>query len=218
MSEISSDYYERLGLDPNRKSEYTDADIRQARREMSTKHHPDRGGSADTMAAINEAFNCLIDPEKKAYYDRMGVEPGQEPKPTPTGLFSEIVMTVLTQIMSHPVEIVDSIDFDKLLKHAIQDAENHTQQEVKQLERAIKRYDKIHARVLKVGNAPDIIRRTMEENKAQAEKALKAKKTLLKCFEQVYLMAKEYNFAAPTSLDASSWRPPKDPFRSSFGR
>ncbi len=65
------DYYEVLGVDKN-----ADADaIKKAYRLLAKKYHPDVNPgkeSEDKFKEINEAYEVLSDPEKKAKYDQFG--------------------------------------------------------------------------------------------------------------------------------------------------
>lgn len=56
------DYYSILGIDKTA----TDADIKRAYRKLASKHHPDRGGDADQFKQIQEAYDVLSDPQKRA--------------------------------------------------------------------------------------------------------------------------------------------------------
>lgn len=68
----SKDYYEVLGL----KKGASDAEIKSAFRKLAVKYHPDRNqGNAEAeekFKEINEAYQVLSDPEKKAKYDQFG--------------------------------------------------------------------------------------------------------------------------------------------------
>ncbi len=70
------DYYETLGI-PRDASE---VDIKKAFRQLAMKYHPDRNPdnkeSEDSFKEINEAYSCLIDPQKRAHYDRFGSAEG----------------------------------------------------------------------------------------------------------------------------------------------
>lgn len=71
----SKDYYKTLGV-------ARDADertIKKAYRRLAREHHPDKGGSQEKMAEINEAFGVLGDAELRARYDQ-----GDDPN-DPTG-------------------------------------------------------------------------------------------------------------------------------------
>jgi molecular chaperone DnaJ len=69
---MSNDYYEVLGVPRNADAE----DIRRAYRQMAKVHHPDLhmdDPEADTrFKTINEAYEVLRDPQKRATYDRFG--------------------------------------------------------------------------------------------------------------------------------------------------
>ena len=72
MSE-KRDYYEVLGL----KKGASDDEIKKAYRKMAIKYHPDRNlnnkeEAEAHMKEINEAYDVLKDPQKKAQYDQFG--------------------------------------------------------------------------------------------------------------------------------------------------
>lgn len=72
MSE-KRDYYEVLGL----KKGASDEEIKKAYRKMAIKYHPDRNldnkeDAEKHMKEINEAYDVLKDPQKKAQYDQFG--------------------------------------------------------------------------------------------------------------------------------------------------
>lgn len=60
--------YELLGCPPDADQEQ----INFAYRLAAKKYHPDAGGDADTMAAINAAYEILKDPDRRAHYDATG--------------------------------------------------------------------------------------------------------------------------------------------------
>lgn len=70
------DYYELLGVS----RDAAEADIKKAFRQLALKYHPDRNPdnkeSEDKFKEINEAYSCLIDPEKRSNYDRFGTAEG----------------------------------------------------------------------------------------------------------------------------------------------
>jgi len=69
---VEHDYYELLGVPRGA----DDATIKAAYRRLAKEHHPDRhNGCTDKEAhfkAINEAYDILKDPQKRAAYDRFG--------------------------------------------------------------------------------------------------------------------------------------------------
>lgn len=66
---MPKDYYQILGLSKGA----TEADIKKAFRELAHKHHPDKeGGNAEKFKEINEAYQVLSNPQKRAQYDQYG--------------------------------------------------------------------------------------------------------------------------------------------------
>ncbi len=65
------DYYEVLGI----KKGAADSDIKKAYRKMAKKYHPDVSAEKDAeekFKEVNEAYEVLSDPKKKATYDQFG--------------------------------------------------------------------------------------------------------------------------------------------------
>jgi molecular chaperone DnaJ len=66
------DYYEVLGVPRNASEE----DIKKAFRQMARKYHPDLNpgnkAAEEQFKEVNEAFQVLSDPQKKAQYDQFG--------------------------------------------------------------------------------------------------------------------------------------------------
>ncbi|MGE4554992.1 MAG: molecular chaperone DnaJ [Candidatus Paceibacterota bacterium] len=62
------DYYKILGVDRNASQE----EIRKAFHKLAHQYHPDKGGDPEKFKEINEAYQILSDPVKRAQYDRYG--------------------------------------------------------------------------------------------------------------------------------------------------
>ena len=82
------DYYETLGVEPGA----GEAEIKTAYRRLARKYHPDvskEAGAEEKFKAVNEAYEALRDPQKRAAYDQLrarGYRPGDE-VPPPGGGF-----------------------------------------------------------------------------------------------------------------------------------
>lgn len=79
------DYYEILGVPPG-----ADADVvKSAYRKLARKFHPDvskESDAEDRFKSVNEAYEVLKDPKKRAAYDQLragGYRPGEEFRPPP---------------------------------------------------------------------------------------------------------------------------------------
>jgi molecular chaperone DnaJ len=72
LADKKRDFYEVLGVDKSA----GEADIKKAFRTAAKKHHPDMNPDDPTAEAkfkeVNEAYEVLSDPEKKARYDQFG--------------------------------------------------------------------------------------------------------------------------------------------------
>ena len=70
-NENKRDYYDVLGVEKNA----AEAEIKKAYRKLAAKYHPDVNHDADAedkFKEINEAYEVLSDPDKKARYDQFG--------------------------------------------------------------------------------------------------------------------------------------------------
>ena len=79
------DYYATLGVEPSA----GEAEIKTAYRRLARKYHPDvskEAGAEEQFKAVNEAYEALRDPQKRAAYDQLrarGYRPGEEFRPPP---------------------------------------------------------------------------------------------------------------------------------------
>lgn len=62
--------YESLGIEKTA----DDKAIKKAFRKLAVKHHPDKGGDEQKFKEISAAYEVLSDPEKRAKYDKYGLE------------------------------------------------------------------------------------------------------------------------------------------------
>ena len=62
------DYYKTLGVDRSASAE----DIKRAYRRLASQHHPDKGGDKARFQEIQEAYDALSNPERKAAHDNPG--------------------------------------------------------------------------------------------------------------------------------------------------
>lgn len=63
-----NDPYEVLGVPKDASID----DIKKAFRKLSHQHHPDKGGEAKKFQEINQAYQILSDPQKRAQFDQFG--------------------------------------------------------------------------------------------------------------------------------------------------
>ncbi len=71
------DYYEVLGI----RRDASDEEVKSAFRKLAFQYHPDRNkqdGATEKFKEVNEAYEVLSNPEKRAMYDRYGHAVGNE--------------------------------------------------------------------------------------------------------------------------------------------
>ena len=103
---MANDYYQTLNIQPDAEPD----EIRGAYRSLARRYHPDRNSDPSAsllMAAINEAYQILSDPRKRAEYD------GKRQKKTEDwdGLVieaakSELLRTGWTIVDERPTELI----------------------------------------------------------------------------------------------------------------
>lgn len=63
-------FYEILGVDKNATSDQ----IKKSYRKKALKEHPDKGGDPEKFKEITQAYEVLMDKDKREIYDRYGEE------------------------------------------------------------------------------------------------------------------------------------------------
>jgi molecular chaperone DnaJ len=79
QNQLDKNLYQILGVDKSA----DDSTIKKAYRKLVVKHHPDKGGNADTFSAISEAYDILSD-NRKVDYDTQSPH-GKSYQPNPFG-------------------------------------------------------------------------------------------------------------------------------------
>jgi curved DNA-binding protein CbpA len=130
--------YEELGLNKS----CTEAEVKQAYRDLSKIHHPDVGGDASKFSRISISANILRDPDKKKLYDESGTIDDSSIDNLVRERFTEMINSWINFQLSSSREI----SLDKHIKSVIKennaliaDAEKDMNKDIAKLEKMKKR-------------------------------------------------------------------------------
>lgn len=181
-------HYETLGV-PNNASLQQ---IKVAWRKLSAKAHPDRkGGSHKEQQQLNDAYNVLSDPDRRAHYDQTGSsEPRESPERILENLFMQFVTEVIEALMNEPG--ANPVRLMHLKIDAAEEGLRKTIDELKarekQLERQIRRVRR------KKEGALNLFVQVLEHQRAGCADKLKSLPILLEQVRALRPMVKDYEF------------------------
>ena len=98
-------YYDLLGV----KKDATDVEIKKAYRKKALKEHPDKGGDPEVFKDITKANEVLMDPQKRAAYDKYGEDAFKKGQGNPADVFNAMFNKdkqgpKKTKSIIHPIE------------------------------------------------------------------------------------------------------------------
>lgn len=157
-----TDPYETLGV----AREASADEIRIAFRRAASTAHPDKGGDTERMAAINEAYTLLSDPERRKRFDETGETKEQAP------LEAEAI-SALADVFKKAIEQEQHgiIEFARLM------TENTRQQIVRNRASAIAKKEKLSKKRMRVrvkGEAANLVHALIDAQIGAATKQVEA--------------------------------------------
>jgi DnaJ-class molecular chaperone len=78
--------YDVLGLTRDASQD----DIKKAYRKLAREHHPDKGGDPEKFKKVQEAYETLSDPQKRANFDQFGSAEGPHGAPNMNDVFAQM--------------------------------------------------------------------------------------------------------------------------------
>ena len=126
----------------------TAAEIRTAYRQLSKKHHPDKGGDPEQFHRINHAYEILSDPAGRELYDQTGVDSLTKWRITIEQNFILLVTNAMEKQASDPrkaiIEMIESMD-------------QQLKSDQQQLERKQQKIEKQAKRTKRITAGPDFV-------------------------------------------------------------
>lgn len=167
-------HYETLGV-PH---DATLVQIKAAYRRLASQHHPDReGGDKDKAAAVNDAYACLSDAERRRRYDEGGEDTHAGPSPEERRRveIQTALLTALKAAVSH--DDVEAIGLIALTRGRLEGAINQAQGQSKEIGKAIGRLERLKKRTRrKVDTADDLVQMMLDGQLQDLQRALVAAK------------------------------------------
>lgn len=194
----------------------TNEEIVSAYRTASFKHHPDRcGGSAQEFQKVSAAYELLIDPERRARYDKTG-DSSERADPV-----LEVVAKILNDSLLSIVktgrdpEQQDVVSLmSKNVDDKIAELEHHIESATKQVEKI----KKIAARFSTKSNSDNVLKKITLSSAVELERAIDADRKLLATFKAAYGIIKQYSYQKDSSISERMftvnklWTPGSDGF------
>lgn len=133
------DYYEILGL--AKSDEPSEKEIRAAYRSRAKECHPDTGGDRAEFDKVQEAYDNLHDPEKRAYYDATGSKLDQLIERPELQIILEIFNDLLDKGVPLHVNYVSLIgEIMTATLEDVKDKRKHCETENKRYEKVMKKF------------------------------------------------------------------------------
>jgi len=161
-------------------------DIKKAYKEKSKELHPDHGGDPQKFADLKKAYDILINPEKKSFYDEYGIDNfldiGNEAKLVAI----QIVTTALERL---PASVDMDVELSKIFKKCLDQLK---EQEVYEKELR----DKLQKRLDGILNKPadDFLTKEIEKVITSHTRAMKQAQLNYMIHDSAYKMVKLYKF------------------------
>lgn len=154
-------HYDTLGVPRDAAA----AQIKAAFRKLASEHHPDRGGDTAKAAAVNDAYACLSDSERRARYDA-----GHDDvlPPTPEQLLRQKALEVLGAVFDAVLERpdIESTGLIRTVRVELTAAGKRFATAAIDARAAVKKLDRIRGKLLRKAGAGDDIASMLLEGKA----------------------------------------------------
>ncbi len=181
-------HYETLGV----ASDATPDEIKRAFRKKSSQHHPDKpGGDAEKMAAVNAAYECLGDPERRLGYDQTGRDPAKGP--TLDDVAEHALQTLIRQLLDdgRPGNLVH------MLETHIKRGVESIKKDIALSERVVARLSKQLDRVTRKGGRTSLFNRVLQEQIGRAESEIEQGRRQIEVSERSLEILREHEDTKP---------------------
>ena len=200
-----SNLYEVLGVEQGASPE----EIKAAYRRAAMKHHPDRNQGDDeahaAFQAVQQAYDVLSDPEKRAEYDHTGEIPGR--KPDRMAAIRQEAITIFMEAVSTSGPNPSQRHLINMMEQIIMDKQMSLRQAVQENDSLIAKLEKLVPRVgRKEGAAgPNVISGFIEADVAAKRKQNDRTKQMIEHGERLLEYVRTYTFEVEAPPTQPTW-------------
>lgn len=165
------------------------ATIKRAYRKKAQKLHPDRsGGDVNKFHAIQKAYDVLYDDARRAHYDAHGTDGTQDRQGDLVRRLAALFMQLIEQ------NDVDHANIIILMKQAMLNGKNQTQQEIKVQEQKIAKYERAKKRLTKKGDGDNLFVQLLDGQISIMRRGLELGKTELTNVDDMVKILEDYQY------------------------
>ena len=190
--------------------EATPDEIKAAYRRAAMEHHPDRNiGSEDAarekFQAVQNAYDVLSDPEKRAFYDQHGSAPG--PKVDEWAALKEDAIQIFMEAVSTSGPNPSQRHLIDMMEQIIMGKQMTLRQAVQQNESLITKLEKLAPRVGRKDGAvgPNVITSFIEADVAAKRKHNEMTKQMIEHGERLLEYVRTYTFDVEPPPTQPTW-------------
>ena len=206
---MSKDLYELLGVARDASPE----DIKAAYRRAAMEHHPDRNpddpDAHDRFQAVQQAYETLSDPDKRAFYDQHGSAPG--PQMDPEAALREDAISIFMEAMNQSGPNPAQRDIIQLMEGVVMGKQMTLRQSLQQTESMIAKLEKVVGRIhRKEGAGPNVLSSFLEQDIAGKRQQCQRFRDMIDHGERLMEYIKTYTFdvePAPQQWTSVVWNP-----------
>jgi curved DNA-binding protein CbpA len=181
------DHYAVLGV----ARDATHEDIKAAYRRKSREHHPDKGGDAAAMQAVNRAWEVLGDPERRARYDATGDERASDRDP-----MQAAAVSALADLMSGALEAHNPVAH---CHGELSQRQRECEQQIMMARQKMRRLEKRRGLVrVKTDGAANIYQGLVDAQLAAARAVIEGNEKVLQLSKLVGQLLADYEFTGET--------------------
>lgn len=182
------DHYDALGV-PRDADEAT---IKRAyRKKRSGGAHPDRGGDNQAMIALNIAYENLIDPEKRSYYDSTGQN-------KPVDSLELQAMQLIIAVMGPLLEnAADNLELIVVARNNIQQQIQQFNQQARNIPGLIKKLEQRRPRIKRKGPGVNFIIQSIDAKILDYHQIESKIAEAIRVHDRAYQILEDFSYEVP---------------------